>query len=301
MFKIMQSWLIEYENSLCKKSFSDKTIIEKKRNLRIICNEIGNLQINEVKPIHLKNIIDKYIQADKPSAAKAMHSLLRDLFNDAIIHGLIDNNPIWPLKYPVQRVKRARLMFDEFMLMYNYAKENYPAYLSRSLMLALVTAQRPGDLLKLGYNKENSFVQDNHLFIHQNKGRKYLIIDNEERLIRPGAKIALPLNLTLNIVNMSIEDVILLCGGNEYFVEMDGSPIEYWRLNRDFCKLRDTIFPENYWEDYNPPSFFEVRSLAERLYRDQGVNTQLLLGHKYRSTTDLYNDLRGREWHYLRI
>lgn len=255
-----------------------------------------------MQPHHLKNIIDIYINADSPSIAKAMYSLLKDMFNDAIIFGLISNNPIWPLKYPAQRVKRARLMLNEFMLMYNYAKENSQSYLSSALMLALVTAQRPGDLLELGYDKKDFFVRNNHLFIHQTKGRKYVTTTyGEKKLVKHGAKIALPLNLTLNVVNMSIEDAILNCAGNESFIELNGEPVQYWRLNQDFCQLGDTIFPKKYWEDYNPPSFFEIRSLAERLYREQGVNTQILLGHKYRSTTDLYNDLRDREWHHLRI
>lgn len=297
---MMKEWLIRYENALENKQFAARTIIGKKQHLKIISRKIGDLNLKDVQPIHLKNIIDIYVNADKPSPAKAMHSLLSDVFNEAIISGLISNNPIWPLKYPTQRVKRARLMFNEFMQMYNYAKENLQTYLSSALMLALVTAQRPGDLLELGYDKKDFFVQNNHLHIHQMKGRKYVTtIYGEKKLIRHGAKIALPLNLTLNVVNMSIEDAILNCGGNEYFIELNSQPVEYWRLNRDFCQLRDAIFPEKYWEDYSPPSFFEIRSLAERLYREQGVNTQLLLGHKYRSTTDLYNDLRGREWHHL--
>ncbi|MCX8678632.1 tyrosine-type recombinase/integrase [Gilliamella sp. B2865] len=299
---MMREWLISYEKSLDNKQFSARTIIGKIQHLKIISRKIGDLKLKDVQPLHLKNIIDIYINADKPSPAKAMHSLLSDVFNEAIIAGLINNNPIWPLKYPTQRVKRARLMFNEFMQMYNYAKENLQNYLSSALMLALVTAQRPGDLLELGYDKKDFFVQNDHLFIHQMKGRKYVTtIYGEKKLIRHGAKIALPLNLTLNEVNMSIEDAILNCGGNENFIELNGQPVQYWRLNQDFCRLRDTIFPAKYWEDYNPPSFFEIRSLAERLYRKQGVNTQVLLGHKYRSTTDLYNDLRGREWHHLII
>lgn len=33
---------------------------------------------------------------------------------------------------------------------------------------------------------------------------------------------------------------------------------------------------------------------AERLYREQGVNTMLLLGHTRQSMTDLYNKNRGK-------
>ncbi|MFZ1872215.1 MAG: integrase, partial [Chania sp.] len=33
-----------------------------------------------------------------------------------------------------------------------------------------------------------------------------------------------------------------------------------------------------------------------RLYREQGINTQLLLGHKSQKQTDRYNDDRGKDW-----
>ncbi|MCF6692597.1 integrase [Raoultella terrigena] len=50
-----------------------------------------------------------------------------------------------------------------------------------------------------------------------------------------------------------------------------------------------------------PPSFHEQRSLSERLYREQGVNTQILLGHTSKTMTDRYNDSRGKEWKKLVI
>ena len=53
-----------------------------------------------------------------------------------------------------------------------------------------------------------------------------------------------------------------------------------------------------------PPSLHEFRSLSERLYRAQGINTMVLLGHKHQSMTDIYNDDRGLtkgEWKTLSI
>lgn len=44
------------------------------------------------------------------------------------------------------------------------------------------------------------------------------------------------------------------------------------------------------------PSFHEQRSLSERLYREQGINTKDLLGHKNQQQTDKYNDDRGKDW-----
>jgi len=53
-----------------------------------------------------------------------------------------------------------------------------------------------------------------------------------------------------------------------------------------------------------PASLHECRSLSERLYRTQGVNTMILLGHKHQAMTDLYNDDRGLtagQWKTLSI
>lgn len=41
------------------------------------------------------------------------------------------------------------------------------------------------------------------------------------------------------------------------------------------------------------PSLHEVRSLSARMYREQGVDIQTLLGHKNASMTAIYEDDRG--------
>lgn len=298
---IVSAWLSEYDKVLSQKNLQPQTVREKRRFLKIISNKIGNLNLVDVKPIDLKNIIDVYILADKPSSAKSIHSLLRDIFNDAMIHGYTNSNPIWPLKYPAQRVKRARLLFDEFQTMVERAKTDYPAYLYNMLMLTIITAQRPSDILGMGANQNDYFITNDFLYIHQQKGRQYIEINGVKKLIKSGRKIALPMDLRLDIIDMSLRDIIRISGGKHYFIEYKNERVEYWRVNRDFSKLRNELYPAEYWRDYNPPTFFEIRSLAERLYREQGINTQVLLGHKYSTTTELYNDLRGREWLHLKI
>lgn len=54
----------------------------------------------------------------------------------------------------------------------------------------------------------------------------------------------------------------------------------------------------------NPASLHECRSLSERLYRAQGINTMVLLGHHSQAMTDLYNNDRGLtrgEWKRLEL
>lgn len=41
------------------------------------------------------------------------------------------------------------------------------------------------------------------------------------------------------------------------------------------------------------PSLHEVRSLSARMYRTQGVDVQMLLGHKHAEMTAVYEDDRG--------
>lgn len=62
-----------------------------------------------------------------------------------------------------------------------------------------------------------------------------------------------------------------------------------------FSKARDEV-DYNWGENGTPPSFHEQRSLSERLYRTQGIDTQVLLGHSSKTMTDRYNDSRVKEW-----
>jgi enterobacteria phage integrase len=55
------------------------------------------------------------------------------------------------------------------------------------------------------------------------------------------------------------------------------------------------------WKGSEPPSLHEMRSLAARLYDQQGVDSQVLLGHKDPATTALYRDNRGAEWMEVKV
>lgn len=54
-------------------------------------------------------------------------------------------------------------------------------------------------------------------------------------------------------------------------------------------------------EGKTPPSFHEIRSLAARLYNDQGIDAQALLGHKSADMTAVYRDTRGAEWTEVKL
>ena len=66
-----------------------------------------------------------------------------------------------------------------------------------------------------------------------------------------------------------------------------------------FSAARDKTGLE--WSNGTPPTFHEQRSLSERLYREQGIDTQKLLGHKHQAQTDKYHDDRGKEWSVIAV
>lgn len=73
-----------------------------------------------------------------------------------------------------------------------------------------------------------------------------------------------------------------------------GAQVKSNTLTTNFSRARDLA--EIDWGNGSPATFHEQRSLSERLYKEQGVDTQKLLGHKTQQQTDRYHDDRGKGW-----
>lgn len=61
-----------------------------------------------------------------------------------------------------------------------------------------------------------------------------------------------------------------------------GAQVKSNTITMNFSKARDKA--EIDWGDGTPAPFHEPRSLSELLYKEQGINTQKLLGHKTQKT-----------------
>lgn len=121
------------------------------------------------------------------------------------------------------------------------------------------------------------------------------------KLVKPGPK----LSLRLNAIDWSLRDVVARCRDyavSPYLIHFFratsraecGAQVKSNTLTMNFSKARDKAGIE--WGGGTPATFHEQRSLAERLFEAQGIDTQKLLGHKSSNQTARYNDDRGKDW-----
>ena len=211
--------------------------------------------------------------------AQAIRSVMCDVFRESIIEGWSTNNPAESLRDPAPQVKRARLTLEQYQQIQPLIEH---AWAKRGAMLALHTGQRISDVVSI----RRADIHDGHVWVQQ---------------IKTGNKVAIPLSLTLN--GRSLESVIASCRDDvlsQYVVHYPtgskaaGKKVNATQLTREFAAARDKAGID--WGDKSPATFHELRSLAERLYNEAGIDTQALLGHKDIRSTQTYKDRRGAEW-----
>ena len=278
--KTVNQWLDEYVKILAERELKPKTREIKAYLIKVIRREIGNQLVKKITPPDIAKIIKIYTDQDKAPSAKNMYHLLTDVFREAYAQGWNDKNPVDPIKCPKVVVKRSRMTLNEFKKILNEAEKTGNKVMHKAMMLALVTGQRRSDIAVM----KKSNVKRNHLLIDQYK---------------TGSKIALPVKLECKKVKTSLRDIID-SSKNDYLVSINNEPVKLDNITNQFSRLRDRVFNRDYWTG-NPTTFHEIRSLSERLYREQKIDTMTLLGHKSQAMTDRYNDSRGREWRYLKV
>jgi integrase len=191
--------------------------------------------------------------------------------------------------------KRARLTLDGFRAIYAEATKSDP-WLQRAMELAILTGQRREDLAAMQFRKRTdatAWIESGMLYVRQGK---------------TGAQIAIPLDLRLEVLDLTLSTVVAKCRDvvlspwlihqirHQSRVE-PGDPLSLNRLTKGFAKVRDSV-PRFWPEGIEPPTFHEMRSLSIRLWTEQaGADfAQAIAGHKDAATTAVYRDVRGSEW-----
>lgn len=285
------TWLDRYWNIQGERLDSGdiklNTYKQKAKPVALLRERVGLKLISVVNVRDIAEILEAYISDGQPRMAQVIRSVLIDVFKEAQHYGEVPPgyNPALATKQPRRRITRQRLNLEEWQKIFDIADANHK-YMGNAMLLALVTGQRLGDISNMKF----SDIWDDHLHILQEK---------------TGSKIAIPLALRLNAINWSLREVVARCRDyavSPYMVHFfratsqaeRGAQVKSNTLTMNFSKARDKAKID--WGDGTPATFHEQRSLAERLYETQGVDTQKLLGHKSPNQTARYHDDRGKGW-----
>ncbi|KGJ99892.1 tyrosine-type recombinase/integrase [Thalassotalea sp. ND16A] len=329
---LMTKWLAKYTKIQLNKIESGMLKPSTWRTRKSIIVKIdsvhGHLRINSVTTKLIKEFLDTYTAQGKNRMAQSIRSLYCDIFTEAAGAGEVPSNfnPASVVKNPVSKVTKSRISLEQFNTI--HAAQPYLAH-QCAYMLALLTGQRRTDLCLLRKRKGSDW-QDKYVAYKKNpnhfinaqedygsfaalvKHAPYSYIENDYLhiiQIKTGKMLKIPLGLRLEKLEMTIADVISAAN-----IEKSSDFVLHHTTARTKCSVGEPLHPDTVSRSFKrareaakinwqstPATFHEIRSLSERLYRAQGIDTQKLCGHSDKRMTDRYNDLRGTDWEEVKL
>lgn len=260
------------KSTLNTRGYHDKAII----------NAIGHIECAALTTKHIADMLEAITAAGKMRTAKAVRDRMLAICTKGAALGWMTSNPATITEKPKIKVTRRRLTLDEFNAIFAKAPE-VADWLQNAMLLALVSGQ---DRSTIG-RWERSFNRDGVANVQRSK---------------TSVRIEIPLELRMNAVNMSLNDVIARCRStgvvSKYLIHhirnqgraVRGSHVKLGSISNAFADARTLagIIGDD------APTFHEIRSLCKRLYIEQGgIDTKALLGHMTDAMADLYANNRG--------
>ncbi len=284
------AWMTLFETKLAGRKLAANT----RRSYRSLAKRARTMfgddaMVERITTLEVANAFAKIQEEGKARTAQAFRSFLTDVFKGAVAAGWITTNPVLVTDEITVEVSRARLTLEVYLAVHTVAHD----WLRNAMDLALVSSQRREEVAAAKF----ADIRDDHWHCIQRK---------------TGARLRLPLALRLNVVGLSLGDVVKRCRATgvlspflihqtrPYGNSQPGTRIWVDTVTRRFTDALATLKLD--FGAQSPPTFHEIRSLSERLYSDQGgVSTQELLGHADPRSTRLYHDNRGAEWVTVRL
>lgn len=263
------------------------SVKQKKKPVELLRQHAGMMYLKDITTLEVAEVVDAVKAQGYNRMAQVVRTTLIDVFKEAQHAGHVPPgyNPAQATRQPRNRVIRERLSLEEWKTIYATA-EHHPPYLQCAMLLAVVTGQRIGDISRMKF----SDIWDDMLHVEHEK---------------TGAKVALPLSLRCEALDISLREVVAKCRDavvSKYLVHFRHSTSQATRGDKVSVSSITTTFKKARnrsglsWSDGKAPTFHEQRSLSERLYEAQGIDTQKLLGHKSPQQTAKYHDDRGKDW-----
>lgn len=286
----LQTWLPKYKEMWIEKTEPRANTLRSCTMYvkRLLVADFAKRRLTEITTAHIAQYLEAVEEESGEATANAMRARMSDIFRWAETQGFIEvgKNPVTATRAPRPQVKRERLSLEQFHVI----RERSPLWLQRAMLLALTTAQRRDDVAGMKF----SDWREGCLHVTQGKsnGTVNLRLDGQIRIKKVGISIAEAVQACRDLI---VSPYLV------HHVEHQGSAKPGDRvtsngLSNAFQRARDDAGIVAA-DGRTPPSFHEIRSLAERLYREEfgAAFAQSMLGHKTAAMTDKYNDLRG-DW-----
>lgn len=279
-----------YEKKLAGRDLADNT----RRSYRSMAKRARatfteSAVVERITTIDVSNALTSLQDEGKARQAQAFRAFLSDVFRTAVANGWIAANPVLVTDRVSVDVNRARLTLGVYQAVHDVAHD----WLRNAMDLALVSAQGREEIAAAKF----ADVRDDHWYCVRRK---------------TGKRLRIPMSLRLDVVGLSLGDVVRRCrstGVLSHFLVHQTRPhgnsppgARIWvdTITRRFTDALASLRLD--FGESTPPTFHEIRSLAERLHAEQGgVSTQELLGHADPRTTRLYHDVRGAEWVTVKV
>jgi len=215
---------------------------------------------NDIKPSYIYEYMDKRSKKSGSSQANNEKSVLSNLFNSAIKWGIVDRNPCKEVKRNSIKDRDRYLTDQEFNLLHSQASRSMQVMID----LAYLTALRIGDILRLRLGD----IQGNELHVATKKTGKRLVFTIKDDLAEV---IARAKGLRRNVLSTFL------------FSSKTGTQINRNTFNSNWFDLKEKCGLSD--ADIH---FHDIRAKAITDADRQGLNAQLMAGHKSRSMTEHY-------------
>jgi hypothetical protein len=258
-----------------------------------ISRALGSIHCANLTVAHCADMLERELKAGKARSAQALRSRLVQVCRRGMQLGWLESNPAEVTGQPEVKVKRGRLTLAMFLQIREKAPD-VAEWLEQAMMLAIVTGADRATIAGL----QRSDHASGYLTITRTK---------------TGARIAIPTALRLECLDVSLAELLAKRTGvvSRYLVHHViphgrapvGSKVHPDRMSHAFTEARQLAgIPDFGADGKKAATFHELRSLAKRLYEEQGnVDTRSLLGHATERMSDLYANPRGVEAIKVRI
>jgi integrase len=278
-------WCDEFEKILEERERKPNTIRTQKSQMKRLRRCFpADTAVSRIETRDCSKVIDGLKAAGKLRTAQAFRAFLIDCFDRMTAKGWRKDNPASVLDHVRVKVRRARLSLEVFQKLHAATKI---VWLKNFMELALISGQDRDACVRAQF----SDIRDGDWW-------------NERA--KTGARIILPLSLRLDVIGLSLEDVVRKCRTTGVVSRHLIHQTERAKGARLGKKMHPDMVTRVFkaeleklglsWGDKEPPTPHEIRSLSARRYKAEGrVNPTELLGHKDPATTAIYTDGRG-EW-----